>query len=180
MRDFLAAPAPCFTLGLVEERRQRRGFLAVRPTEPIPADVSDDGFNLGHAVLGTSKYEVVQFGFEFYDFATYHVLVNPSNSLVRTVLTTMIESGEYFLFAFAGNPGMTAFRTEIGQETLTGLIDNLQRLRSSTTTDSEYEHALAQFRRQPSPPGHLLEWVCRDNLDYLDLNQDRLEMRPGH
>jgi hypothetical protein len=27
-RDFLAAPAPCFTLGVVEERRQPRGFLA--------------------------------------------------------------------------------------------------------------------------------------------------------
>jgi hypothetical protein len=103
-----------------------------------------------------------------------------NNSLVRTVLTTMIKSAEYFFFAFAGNRGMTAFRTEIGQETLTGLIDNLQRLRSSTTTDSEYEHALVQFRRQASPPGQLLEWVCRDNLDYLDLNQDRLEMRPGH
>jgi hypothetical protein len=37
MRDFLAAPAPCFTLGVVEERRQPRGFLALRPAEPIPA-----------------------------------------------------------------------------------------------------------------------------------------------
>ena len=39
---------------------------------------------------------MVQFGFQFYGFVTYHVLVNPSNSLVQTVLTSMVESGEYF------------------------------------------------------------------------------------
>jgi len=153
MRDFLAAPAPCFTLGLVEERRRRWGFLALRPEEPIPAEVTAGGFNLGHALLGTSRYEVVQFAFEFYGFETYHVLVNPSNSLVKTVLTTMVESGEYFFFAFAANRGMTAFRTEIGQETLAGLIANQQRIRASTTTESQYNHALGQFRRHPSPAG---------------------------
>jgi hypothetical protein len=75
---------------------------------------------------------------------------------------------------------MTAFRTEIGQETLAGLIANQQRIRASTTTESQYNHALGQFRRHPSPPGHVLEWVCRDNLDYLDLTEDRLEMNPRH
>lgn len=180
MRDFLAAPAPCFTLGLVEERRQPRGFLALCPAEPIPAEVSAEGFNLGQAVLGTSTYEVVQFGFQFYGFATYHVLINPSNSLVKTVLTNMVESGEYFFFAFGLNRRMTAFRTEIGQETLSGLIANLQRIRASTTTESQYNHALAQFGRHPSPPGPVLEWVCRDNSDYMDLTDDRLEMNPRH
>ena len=167
MRDFLDAPAPCFTLGLVEERRQPRGFLALRPAKPIPAEVSAGGFNLGHAVLGTSMYEVVQFGFQFYGFATYHVLINPSNPLVQTVLTSMVESGEYFFFAFAPNRRMTAFRTDVGQTTLSGLSANLARLQGSTTTDSQYEHALAQFRRFPSPSGPVLEWVCRDNPDYL-------------
>ena len=180
MRDFLAAPAPCFTLGVVEERRQPRGFLALRPAEPIPAEVTAGGFNLGHAVLGTSTYEVVQFGFQFYGFATYHVLVNPSNSLVKTVLTSMVESGEYFFFAFAPNQRMTAFRTEIGDATLPGLIANMARIQGSTTTERQYNQALAQFRRHPSPPGHVLEWVCRDNPDYLDLTQDRLDMNPRH
>jgi hypothetical protein len=180
MRDFLAAPAPCFTLGLVEERRQPRGFLALRPAEPIPSEVTADGFDLGHAVLGTSTYEVVHFAFQFYGFATYHVLLNPSNSLAQSVLTNMVESGEYFFFAFAGNQRMTAFRSEIGDATLTGLIANLQRIRASTTTEGQYNHALAQFHRHPSPPGHVLEWVCRDNLDYLDLTEDRLELNPRH
>jgi hypothetical protein len=180
MRDFLAAPAPCFTLGLVEERRQPRGFLALRHAEPIPSEVTAGGFNLGHALLGTPTYEVVQFAFQFYGFETYHVLVNPSNSLAQTVLTSMVESGEYFFFAFAPNRRMTAFRTELGDATLTGLIANMARIQGSTTTERQYQHALAQFRRHPSPPGHVLEWVCRDNLDYLDLTEDRLEMNPRH
>jgi hypothetical protein len=180
MRDFLAAPAPCFTLGVVEERRQPRGFLALRPAEPIPAEVSADGFNLGHALLGTAQYEVVQFTFHFYGFETYHALVNPSNSLVSTVLASMVESGEYFFFAFAPNQRMTAFRAEIGDAPLTGLIANMARIQGSTTTERQYNHALAQFRQHPSPPGHVLEWVCRDNPDYLDLTEDRLETNPRH
>lgn len=179
-RDFLAAPAPCFTLGVVEERRQPRGFLALRPAEPIPSEVTAGGFDLGHAVLGTSTYEVVHFAFQFYGFATYHVLVNPSRSLVKTVLTSMVESGEYFFFAFALNRPMTAFPSEIGDATLSGLIASPQRIRASTTTEGQYKHALAQFRRHPSPSGHVLEWGCRDNLDYLDLTEDRLEMIPRH
>jgi hypothetical protein len=34
------------------------------------------------------------------------------------------------------------------------------------------------FRRRPDPPGQVLNWVCRDNLSYLDLTQNRLEMDP--
>jgi hypothetical protein len=178
LRDFLAAPAPCFTLGVVEERRRQWGFLALRPEEPIPAEVTAGGFNLGHALLGTSRYEVVQFAFEFYGFETYHVLVNPSYPLVQTVLTSMVESGEYFFFAFGADRRMTAFRAEIGNASLPGLTANMARIQGSTTTQHQYNHALAQFRRHPSPPGQVLEWVCRDDPDYLDLTQDRLEMNP--
>lgn len=180
LRDSLAAAAPCFTLGLVEERRRQWGFLALRPAEPIPSEVTAGGFNLGHALLGNSRYEVVQFAFEFYGFETYHVLVNPGNPLVQTVLASMVESGEYFVFAFAPNQRMTAFRSAIGDAPLSGLTANMARIQGSTTTEHEYSQALAQFRRHPSPPGHVLDWVCRDNPDYLDLTDDRLEMNPRH
>jgi hypothetical protein len=75
---------------------------------------------------------------------------------------------------------MTAFRSEIGEGTLTGLLANMARIQGSTTTELHYQHALAQLRRHPSPPGHVMEWVCRDNPGYLDLTQDRLEMNPRH
>ena len=58
MRDFMAEVSPCFALGvvqlcLVEERKQPCGFLALRPAEVIPPEISGLGFNFGHALLGT-------------------------------------------------------------------------------------------------------------------------------
>jgi hypothetical protein len=74
----------------------------------------------------------------------------------------------------------SAFRAAIGDAPLSGLTANMARIQGSTTTEHEYQHGLAQFRRDPSPSGQVLEWVCHDNPDYLDLTQDRLEMNPRH
>jgi len=63
-------------------------------------------------------------------------------------------------------------------QNLAGLSTNLRQIQGSTTTDAQYQRALAQFRRRPDPPGQVLNWVCRDNLSYLDLTQNRLEMDP--
>ncbi len=43
MREFIAADAPCFALGMVEERGRRCGLLALRPEEEIPSEVSGAG-----------------------------------------------------------------------------------------------------------------------------------------
>src|SRR5471032_1793351 len=92
IQDFFAAESPCFALSLVEERKQACGFMALRPPEAIPIEVLNLGFRFGHCLLGTAAYEVAHFAFEFYGFATYNVLVNPNNLIVRTVLSTMVES----------------------------------------------------------------------------------------
>ena len=96
IRDFIAAESPCFALGLVEEHKQPCGFLALRPAEVIPPEISGLGFNFGHALLGTTEFEVIQFVFRFYGFETYNMLVNPNSRLVKTVLMRMVESGDYF------------------------------------------------------------------------------------
>jgi hypothetical protein len=121
MRDFMAEESPCFALGLVEERKQPCGFLALRPAEVIPPEISGLGFNFGHALLGTTEFEVIQFVFHFYGFETYNMLVNPNNRLVKKVLMRMVESGDYFFFAISPNQSVTAFRSEIGQKNLAGL-----------------------------------------------------------
>ena len=36
MREFIAADAPCFALGMVEERKRQCGFVALRPDKVIP------------------------------------------------------------------------------------------------------------------------------------------------
>ena len=145
-------------------------FLALRPAEVIPPEISGLGFNFGHALLGTTEFEVIQFVFHFYGFETYNMLVNPNNRLVKKVLMRMVESGDYFFFAINPNQSVTAFRSEIGQKNLAGLSTNLRQIQRSTTTDTQYRRALAQFRRRPDPPGQVLNWVCRDNLSYLDLS----------
>jgi hypothetical protein len=35
------------------------------------------------------------------------------------------------------------------------------------------------FEKNPQPAGTLLNWVCRDNVEYLDLTKDRLELTPA-
>ena len=40
IRDFMAEESPCFALGLVEERKQPCGFLALRPAEVISPEIS--------------------------------------------------------------------------------------------------------------------------------------------
>jgi hypothetical protein len=176
--EFIAADSPCFALGMVEEQQRQYGLLALRPDQAIPAQVTNRGLNFGHALLGNATFEVIHFAFQFYGFQTYNVLLNPHNLLVQAVLAHLIESSNYFFFALNPNDRVTAFRTEIGQETLTGLQANLARIQQSTTTDSQYRQVLAHFMANPDPEGILLNWVCWNNLDYLDLTQDRMELTP--
>jgi len=176
--DFLAARAPCFALGMIDERKQKLGLLALRPGKIIPPEITAPGFNFGHSLLGNAYYEVVHFAFEFYGFGTYNVLINPNNPLAQAVLESMIDSGEYFFLAIGPNQGVTAFRSEIGKKTLAGITDNLARIKRSATSDAQYQQALSQFQKRPLPPGQLLSWVCRDNVGYLDIASNPLEMTP--
>ena len=73
MKEFIEAEPPCMGIGLVEEQNRQCGFLALRPAETIPPEVSAGGFNFGHSLLGTEALEVIYFGFEFYGFKTYNV-----------------------------------------------------------------------------------------------------------
>ena len=106
---------------MLEERKRPCGFLALRPNEVITPEISDAGFLFGHGLIGNADFEVVHFAFHFYGFKTYNVLVNPNNPLVRTVLTTMVESEDYLFFALDSQGGATVFRSEFGQADLAGL-----------------------------------------------------------
>jgi hypothetical protein len=176
--EFMDADPPSFALGLVEEHGRTCGFLALRPSETIPPGVADRGFAFGHRLVGTDDFAVVHFAFRFYGFATYHVLVNPSNPVVQAVLTTMVESGDYYFFAINAD-GVTAFRSGIGEEDLAGLKTTLPRILGSTTTEAQYRRALAMFDRLPESDGTLLTWVCRGSADSLDLTKDRFDLAPA-
>ncbi|MFC1759693.1 hypothetical protein ACFL2H_13150 [Planctomycetota bacterium] len=178
MQEFISAEPPCLALGMVEEQGRLGGFWALRTEQAIPAEVSAKGMNFGHSLLGTSEMEVIQFSFEFYGFETYNVLVNPNNRVVQGVLEVMMEAGDYFFFALDPNNHVTAFRAEIEQDLLVGLRANLFRVEFSTTSETEYQQAVEKFARNPKPPGTMLNWVCRENVEYLDVQADPLDLTP--
>jgi hypothetical protein len=178
MREFASTDIPCFALGMTEERGRRCGFVALRLGRVIPSDIAKDGFRFGHSLLDAASYEVMHFAFAFNGFETNHALVNPNNPLVRTVLTMMVESGDYFFFAVNWNGSATAFRSEIGKGNLALLKANLSRIQRSETTEAQYRGAVSFLKRREQA-GALLHWVCRDNIEYLDISKDRLALTPA-
>jgi len=179
MQAFLAAAIPCCALGLVEADRRPYGLLALRLDTPLSPSIAAGGFEFGHSVLGTSTYEVIHLAFVFTGFQTYHVLLNPNTPLVRAVLATMLDGGEYFFFALDPQHHVTAFRADLRDASLEGLHAHRARLHASATTAAQYRQALAAFARDPQPPGTLLHWVCQEELAALDLATDRLALTPA-
>jgi hypothetical protein len=176
--DLWAAKAPCFALGMVEERQEPMGLLALRPPKAMPKEAMALGFNFGHTLVGNADFEVVQLFFEFYGFATYSVLLNPNNPLVKQVLSHMLASKQYFFLALAPDATVTAFRAEFEADRLAGLREHWPRLQNSRTNDLQYQKAVKAIQKQTQAPDALLTWVCRDHVDCLDPRKDPLELTP--
>lgn len=164
---------------MVEVEGVECGLLALRPDKVIPAHITGKGFRLGHSVIGNDTFEVVHFAFEFYGFETYNVLLNPANPVVQAVLNRMVTTGDYFFFALDSDQSTTAFRSQIEETNLRGLKALMPRLRQSQTTEAQYQKTLAAFEKNPEPEGTLLTPVCQDNIAYLDLTHDRLDLTPN-
>ena len=178
MHEFMDAETPCGALGLVEANGRQRGFVALHFDADTPSEVTARGFRFGHSLLGGATFEVIHLAFAFYGFRTYHLLINPNNPLVQAVLTRMFEDEDYFFFALSSSGQATGFRSEMGQDVLFQVKAYLPRVQHSTTTETQYDLACLAFARNPTPPGPLLHWVCRDNIEFLDLRTDRLELNP--
>ena len=129
MSAFLAEDPPCLALGMVEDGASRCALLALRLDRTLPQQVSAGGFSFGHALFGGDTWEVVHFA--FYGFATYNVLINPSDQVAQTVLDAMVRSGDYFFFALDGDRRATAFRSPIGRDNLSVLYRNTERIGAS-------------------------------------------------
>lgn len=179
VRDLMAANPRCFALGYVKERQSISGFLALRPEKAIPSTSTQQGFRFGHSVLGCNGSPVLHFAFEFYGHATYHSLVNPGNPIVQRVLATMIETEDYFFFAINPDQTVTAFRSHLEHADLAGLKTNQARFKQASCAPTQYETACKVFAKNPDPPGLLMEWVCRDNLEYLDVTAHPLALNPS-
>lgn len=178
IHDLMAANPPCFAFGYVEDQGSKSGFIALRPEAPIPAISTEQGFRFGHSVLGPSTSPVLHFAFEFYGHATYHGLVPAGNPIIQAVIATMLETEDYFFFAINPDQGVTAFRSQLECADLAGLRANRELFSDAICTPEQYERAVKAFTKNPDPPGQVMEWVCRNNWDYLDLTRFPLELTP--
>ena len=91
----------------------------------------------------------------------------------------MLEDEDYFFFDLSASGRATAFRSEVGQDVLSYIREHLPHVQSSTTTETQYDLACLAFAGNPRSPGPLLHWLCRDNLAFLNLSTDRLELTPA-
>jgi len=156
IRDLMGAQAPCFALGYVEDRKEKCGFIAVRPESPIPNQVTQKGMNFGHSVLGTSKYKVLHFGFEFYGHTTYHGLVPVGNPIIQAVISTMLDTQDYFFFVINTDQTVTAFRSQFEAHDLAGLRTNQEEFGDDRCSLEQYERAVETFTKKPDSPGTVM------------------------
>ena len=169
----------CFALGYVEENGSVSGFFALRPKQPIPSFVTQQGCCFGHSVIGSIGSPVLHFAFKFYGYETYNGLVMPNNPIVQSVIATMIKTKDYFFFAINSDCSVTSFRSHLESDNLSGLKTNYERFQEATCDLEEYKRVYQAYSAKPSPPGQVMRWVCRNNPDYLSLQeQHRLEMNP--
>ncbi|MDT7520651.1 hypothetical protein RAE19_18480 [Rhodoferax sp. TBRC 17660] len=72
--DLWAAKAPCFALGMVEERQEPMGLLALRPPKAMPKEAMALGFNLAkYAHPLYRDFQLKQERIFFYLFAFPHL-----------------------------------------------------------------------------------------------------------
>jgi hypothetical protein len=180
IQEFIRAQQPCCALGLVEVQNRPCAFIALCPGTTISPVIPSKGFLFSHTLIGNSDIKVIHFGFELNGFQSFNVLLNPNNPIVRKVLQTMIVSGDYFFLTLDKfSRSITGFRSEMGQDTLAHLRDNWEQIQQSSMTDEQYLQSAIHFVKNSDPKEELLQWVCSDNIDYLDLTQDRLEIHPA-
>lgn len=178
IRDLMAAQTPCFALGYVEENGVNRGFIAIRPKKSIPNEITQKGMNFGHSVLGINQDKVLHFAFEFYDNETYHGLVPVGNPIAQAVISTMLETQDYFFFAINPDQSVSAFRSEFKTSNLSGLGANQKQFGEGNCPSEQYEKIIETFTKKPEPPGIVMNWICRTNWDYLNLKKYPLELNP--
>jgi hypothetical protein len=167
MLDFIGEKAPCVSLGLVEAEGSQCAMIVLRLNQPLPKKISAAGFAFGHRFIAGGDWEVVHFGFEFYDFGTYHVLINPGDPVVRVLLRTMMEIGDYFIFALDSDRSTAAFRSDIAPDNLIWPELNMARIEGSTTTEALYEEAVSLFGECPDQRRHRPRpWPCRTPVSH--------------
>ena len=164
--------SPCAALGLVEIRKKETGFIAIKTGQTIN---SANGFELGAQLLGSKDFAMLHLIFSFgQGWGTYDVLLNLNTPAAKKAMSVWEKTGEYFFFVFHDS-GMAAFNNKIGQEWHD--YNFFEFTEKANNSASQFERAEKRFTESDIPHGTYLDMVFLNNSDFLDLSQDRLELK---
>jgi hypothetical protein len=179
LQDFIKAQAPCFAMGYVQVAGKTTGFLALRPEYQIPNEATQGGFNFGHSVFGSEKHPLFHFVFEFYDHSMHNVLIDPANPIASAVMQTMVKEQDYFFFAINPDQNVVAFRADMLKDDAFNLKAHLEKYAHIDPCPvDQYEKTSRALMESDEYQGVLLEWVCRDNMEYLNMKDYPFEATP--
>jgi hypothetical protein len=177
LHAFMDSEPPCAALGLVEQAGQTRGFVAARTNESMPLQAAESGFDFGFELLGNDRYQLIHFILGFPGLQPYDIILNPNNPLVRKVVDVMRETAQYLFFVFEEGE-MTAFHQTMDRQNRDWFNRYGDVVHTASTTPEEYERALRRFKPDDGfLHGKLLDWVCREDMRFLDLRENRHEVR---
>ncbi|MDH5327689.1 MAG: hypothetical protein OEY58_19720 [Gammaproteobacteria bacterium] len=177
--NLMDEPTPCLSIGILQERKKEVGFILLRPDEDIPENVTNQGFQLGNRMVGAdAKESVIQLSFAFYDYGVYHGLVNPSNPVVKRTVELMVKNEDYLFIVINPSQRAVTFRSELGKGDYLGIHHNMDMIRNAVTSNENYELIFDAFENNPSPPGKVVPWVCREDK-YSDLSDDVVVIGPA-
>lgn len=174
LESFFDEEAPCAALGVVEIRKQEKGFIALKAEKEL-GDYQQ-GFELGTQLLGGDRFAMLHLVFNFRDSNIYDVLLNLGAPATKRVLRAWQETEDYFFFVFKDG-GLTAFHNTIGSEWHE--YNYFEVMEKSSASESQYESGVQAFNRKKMGRGIYLDLHYQDNTDFIDLMENRFEARPS-
>lgn len=174
LRAFTGEDAPCAALGIVETAGKEKGFIALKTEREISNQQS--GFDLGTELLGNDNFAMLHLVFNFGSDHVYDVLLNLGAAATKRVLSVWKETGDYFFFVFKGG-GLTAFHQSLGRQwnehNYFGIIEN------ADSPQSRYDGAVESFKNNKMAHGLFFDLKYQDREEFLDLKENRFEVKPA-
>ncbi len=82
----------------------------------------------------------------------------------------MIETGQYIFFSIEPDGTATSFSDKLSEKLFESFKVQAECFNTVSCSHAEYETTVDLFSHNPYPTGELLNWVCRDNPEYLELD----------
>jgi hypothetical protein len=176
LTEFYASQGHTFTLGIIEVDGIEKGFIGIKPSETIPREVIEKGVSFGNSVQEIDGQFVFHIAFKFYEFKTYHCLVQPQNPLVQSAFKRITETKDYCFLLMIGK-SFISYMSPFEEDIFNQLVMKWDLLGGTICLDDTYDDALVKFKDTLFEGEEPMMWVCKDGADYLDINTDPFEAR---